>query len=426
MKGIDFLNSLAKWDNKSKFGLDNIKKVLFYLNNPQDRPKSIHIGGTNGKGTTSVAIASILGAAGYNVGLNTSPHLVRLNERFIINGVEASDQQISDSALKVQGAINYTNTSLSYHEAITATAFVLFQDLDWIVIEVGLGGRLDASNVLEKPNAVIITSISLDHELILGDTIGKISKEKAGIIKDSTILVLGELPDDANNVIKDVVADKSQTNVFQFTKNFSYKKLEQGIEFQSPMMTFPLSTYQYKNHTKAINDCLAIETCLLLGLNRYIEQGINNYYWPGRYETIVYQDNKFIVDAAHNPASIDALVEYLQINYPDKTDFQIIFAALDSKNWKYFIDQLKTYIVHWHIVLADSDVAVKTNQIGDYLSGLGINNYQEYGLDYSTAILNACQSPLNETIVAGSMYMIGGVKQLLHDLPKDYWKKITH
>jgi folylpolyglutamate synthase/dihydropteroate synthase len=160
----------------------------------------------------------------------------------------------------------------------------------------------------------------------------------------------------------------------------------------------------------------------LLGLNKYIEKGILGYYWPGRYETIVFQNNTFIIDAAHNPASIDALVEYLNLNYPSRNDFQIIFAALQTKNWKYFIDKLKDFIVSWHIVLADSDVAVNCNEIVNYLSCLGINNIQEYGLNYETAILKACENQAKETIVAGSMYMIGGLKKYLNESPKLYWE----
>ncbi len=421
MKGIDFLNSLTKWDNKSLFGLDSIKKVLKKLGNPQDRPKSIHVGGTNGKGTTSIAIASILGAAGFNVGLNTSPHLIRLNERFIINGKEATELEISEAALRVKRAMENEEVHLSYHEAITATAFVMFQALDWIVIEVGLGGRLDASNVISKPEAVIITSISLDHELILGDTISKIAMEKAGIIKDCNRILLGELPEEANNVIRAVIAESKEALSFQFGKEFTYRRLERGMEFQSSKLTIQLFNYHYQNHTKAINDCLAIETCLLLGLNEHISTGITNYYWPGRYETIVYQNNTFIVDAAHNPASIDALVEYLRINYPYKKDFQIIFAALQTKNWKYFVDKLKDFIVLWHIVLADSEVAVITEEIAIYLECHGVNSYRQYGNDYGEAITQACHNSTNETIVAGSMYMIGGVKSLLQRSPKNYW-----
>ncbi|MEX0595645.1 MAG: Mur ligase family protein, partial [Candidatus Paceibacterota bacterium] len=359
MKGIDYLNSLAKWDNKSSFGLDSIKKVLSQLHNPQNIPKSIHVGGTNGKGTTSVAIASILGSAGFSVGLNTSPHLIRINERFIINGREASDQQISDAALILMKEVNESGVHLSYHEAITATAFIMFKGLDWIVIEVGLGGRLDASNVLGSPEVVIITSISMDHELILGDSISKIAREKAGIIKDIHNVVIGELPEDAILEIQAVASSNSKTLVYQFGHNFNYQRENQGIQFYSPIKTIRLKDYNYKGHTKTINDCMAIEASLLIGLEeRYIQQGICGYYWPGRYEVIVFRNKKFIIDAAHNPASIDALVEYIKLHYPNKNDFNIIFAALHTKDWKYFVDQLKGYVRNWQIVLADSTVGV--------------------------------------------------------------------
>ena len=147
MNGLEYLQSLEAWDFKSAFSQNNISIVLDYLGNPQDKPRSIHVAGTNGKGSVSAMMSSILKQAGYRVGTNISPHLVKVNERFIINGEVISDVTLSEALITIKGAVEATGAPLSYHEALTAAAFHAFRDLDWIVMEVGLGGRLSLIHI---------------------------------------------------------------------------------------------------------------------------------------------------------------------------------------------------------------------------------------------------------------------------------------
>jgi len=185
-----------------KLGLENIQKFLSTLDNPQSKLKTIHIAGSNGKGSTAAFIASILMEYGYKVGLYTSPHFIRFNERIQINNVQIPDEYLANFITESEDYID--EHKLTFFEVTTAIAFKYFaeNDVDFAVIETGLGGRLDATNVLD-PLAVVITSISLEHTNILGDTIRKIAFEKAAIIKKHIHVFVGKLPMEAVAVVEE-------------------------------------------------------------------------------------------------------------------------------------------------------------------------------------------------------------------------------
>ena len=189
-----------------KLGLDNIKNFLDHIGNPQKKLKTIHVAGSNGKGSTSAFLSSILQELGNKVGLYTSPHFVRYNERIRINGIEIPDTYVAGFVQKYDKFIE--EHKLTFFEVTTAIAFQYFVDekVDIAVIETGLGGRLDATNVL-SPLATVITSISLEHTHILGDTIEKITTEKAGILKSSVPVFTGLLPTEAIKIIEDKGAE---------------------------------------------------------------------------------------------------------------------------------------------------------------------------------------------------------------------------
>lgn len=397
LPGIDYLNSLDFWDFKSQFTISAIKEALNLFNNPQDKPKSVHIAGTNGKGTVAAGMSSILSAAGHNVGLNTSPHLSCISERFIINGKLASLKDISEAALKIKG----TGIKLSYHEAITATAFVLFEKLDWIVIEVGLGGLVDASNVIKKPEVTIITSISYDHEHVLGSTLKEIAFQKAGIIKENVPVIIGNMADEALEVIYQVAKKRNAPVVRAelLSKNYSYIS-------------------KHKQH----NDSLSTSAAGILNLSKStIEKGLNRYSWPGRLENIVFGNKKFILDAAHNPESIDALAAYL--DEQGITKLNIIFAVLKTKNWKYMLNTLSKYIVNWNIVSTGVDASVSPEEISQELqklSGIDIQNISVFNKDYQSAVENGIKGNLT-VLVTGSIYMLGEVRPLLLEEEFSLW-----
>ncbi len=218
--GLSYLSGLRPWGGKGDFSLSSIKTVMGRLGNPQDSVKSIHVAGTNGKGSVSAGIASILGAAGFSVGLTISPHLARINERIVIDGVPIGDDELSLMAEEVRMAS--TGIELSFFEAITATFFLTAarRKVDYMVVETGLGGRLDATNVISRPEVSCITSIDFDHVAILGDTLPKIAAEKAGIIKGGSLAVVGEVGEDSFGVINDLSTAVS-AKLYGFGRDFS-------------------------------------------------------------------------------------------------------------------------------------------------------------------------------------------------------------
>ena len=169
-QGLSYLNTLTPWNGRGGFALEAISKILKRLDNPQDSYPSIHIAGTNGKGSVSSATASILAATGYKVGLNTSPHLQSLNERIVFDGLPISMETLGEFAYDIRSVSAKALEELSFHEAITALSFLAFREMgvEWAVVEVGLGGRLDASNVISRPAATAIVTIDFDHQHILG------------------------------------------------------------------------------------------------------------------------------------------------------------------------------------------------------------------------------------------------------------------
>ena len=192
----------------SRLGLDRVRELLAKLGDPQKSLKFVHIAGTNGKGSTAAMLAAVLEKAGYRTGLYTSPHLLRYNERFQVNGKEIGDQDLADATERVKQAADTMPDAPTQFELVTAIAFCLFQaaKCDIVVLEVGLGGRLDATNVIDVPEAAVITRIGLDHTEILGDTVEAIAAEKAGIVKPGKgRIVLATVKGDVHDIGKNIV-----------------------------------------------------------------------------------------------------------------------------------------------------------------------------------------------------------------------------
>src|SRR3989338_9419330 len=281
--------------NKIDLGLDDIKKLLESLGNPQTRFKSIHVAGTNGKGSVCAMLSSILQKAGHKVGLYTSPHLIKFNERIKINNLDISDiklarltEKIKPNSEKIKG--------ITYFELTTALAFLYFaqQKVDYAVIEVGLGGRLDATNVLLPENcaATAITNISLEHKDYLGDTIEKIACEKAGIIKEH-VPIITSASGEALEVIKKIAGEKHARLIV--AKPMEYECSLQG-EFQKP------------------NVGIAAEIAYLLNTDNNISEDIireafKEVTWPARLEFL---KHNLLIDCAHNPGAALVLAKEIE------------------------------------------------------------------------------------------------------------------
>ena len=312
-ESVEYIHSLLAFGIKP--GLERISMLLEMLDNPQDKLKVIHVAGTNGKGSTSTTISNMLIADGHKTGLFTSPYVIDFCERIQIDGENVDKDIFAECVSEVREKIEELNKQdiiITEFEAITVSAFLCFMkaECEYIVLEVGLGGRFDATNVVKKPEAVVITSISLDHIAILGDTIEKIAFEKCGIIKDKVPVITSiNQNDDALKVIKDtcekrncdlIITDPHRTEILDdsiFGTVFSYD----GNVYKTRLT----GNHQTEN---AVN---AIECAKTLGISEIaIAQGIENTRMIARME-IIGENPLVIRDGGHNEGCAEALYNFL-------------------------------------------------------------------------------------------------------------------
>ncbi len=319
---VDFLCRLQKVG--IKFGLNRTENLLERLGNPHRRYRAIHIAGTNGKGSTAALLSSILTRHGLRVGLYTSPHLVRFTERFRINDEESSPERIFDVFQDVVRVVHGEEWP-TFFEAVTAMAFHYFaqEGVDWAVIETGMGGRLDATNVIH-PEVSIITNVAMDHQEFLGSTLSAIAREKAGIVKERTPVVTAVKQPAAQSTLKTTCLKKAAPLYrygihFRVQKNGPQEFHYQGLARQWCKLTLGLlGEHQYTNAALALAALEVLETKELLALEPdKIAEGLLRVRWPGRLE-ILERQPLVILDGAHNPHGAECLRTALKTYFPSR------------------------------------------------------------------------------------------------------------
>lgn len=334
------INYLFKLERRGiKYNLNNIKTLLRFLGNPEKNFKSVHIAGTNGKGSVSSIINSILMEKGFRCGLYTSPHITDFRERILIDGEWASKKFIIDFTNKINNLIKKIEPS--FFEVATAMAFDYFskKKVDYAVIETGLGGRLDSTNIL-LPELSVITTIAIDHTDFLGNTIEKIAYEKAGIIKKYIPVVVGNLKPAALKEIKKK-SEKTKSELINSShKEISIKKRsEKGIDFtfENQKSTFPvIGDYQTKNLRTALTAIQALAEKNKLEISKnIIQKGLSkikvnsNFY--GRFDIVKYSP-KIITDVSHNEQAFENIAANLK--YFKYKNLIIIFGMMKDKNYR--------------------------------------------------------------------------------------------
>ena len=346
---LDFLGSLQFLG--SKLGLERVKQLLAAVGNPHEKVKIVHIAGSKGKGSTSMFMDNILQAAGYKVGLFTSPHLQSIRERIRLNGEMISTGEFSDMIAEVSAVdAKLRHGELgqaTFFEVMTVSAFLYFYraKVDIAVFEVGLGGRLDATNVCDTPEVCVITPISYEHTQILGKTLDLIAREKAGIIKPGVPVVSSKQRKNAEDVIREVAASKNAPIVFQ-GKDFDY--IDQEAIYSGQLMDFDDGGKQIKHMIVPLlgdhqlqNASLACKAAVLLRDKDYnisddaIRTGIANTFWPGRMEFVM-ESPLIVIDGAHNGASAEALVHALR-KHCACNKFSFVIGMLRDKDTRRFI-----------------------------------------------------------------------------------------
>lgn len=344
-KITDYIYNIPKLSKKCS--LDNTREMLRRLGNPEKHGRIIHVAGTNGKGSVCAYLNGILQAAGFTTGLFTSPHLIRMNERIKINGQDVSDdiftaaynKVLSVSTAMVEDGFSHP----SFFEFLFGMAMYIFglNNVDYIILETGLGGRLDATNAINNPVLSVITSIGLDHTELLGDTYEKIAAEKAGIIKAGVPVIFEDLRAGVTAVIRSK-AEETGAPVKFFAKkdivNIIKKDKYIDFSFHNGYYDNEIFTIVTNGIYQTENAALAIMAANELGVNDadIIRNGIKNVRWAGRMQEI---DDNMILDGAHNEAGIERFIESVgQDGFSG--DRYLIFSAVKDKHYDTMIKKL--------------------------------------------------------------------------------------
>ncbi|MEB6547940.1 bifunctional folylpolyglutamate synthase/dihydrofolate synthase [Heyndrickxia sporothermodurans] len=414
-EAIDWINSRLKFGIKP--GLERMEWMMKKLGSPEKKLKVIHIGGTNGKGSTVTYLRSILNEAGYRVGTFTSPYIETFNERISVNGQPITDEEIIQLVNSIQPFVEEIETtnlgSLTEFEVITVMAiyyFAYMNPMDMTIFEVGLGGRLDSTNILQ-PILSIITNIGMDHVNILGHTVAEIAFEKAGIIKNEIPVITGAKQKEALEVIKNKSKDMN-AKLFISKDDFkveNIRTLHRGEQF-----TFSYSNGQYQNLVinmlgkhQIENAILAIGAAIFLHIDEpMIREGLKKAFWPGRMEVL--SEHPFvIVDGAHNPEGINSLINTLQEHFPYKKK-KMIFAALSDKELTNMIQPLAKLDAEVYFTEFDFPRAASAEELFSLhlLPQAKVNKNWKKLLE---EMFNALEE--NEMlIISGSLYFISNVK----------------
>ncbi|MGE8540406.1 MAG: bifunctional tetrahydrofolate synthase/dihydrofolate synthase [Acinetobacter sp.] len=399
-------------------GLERVIPVAEKLGVTRPEAKVLTVAGTNGKGSTTTALASILNAQGYHVGLYQSPHIYRFNERVKLKGIEVSDQALVDAFVAVDDARRSCNLSLSFFEATTLAAFVIFkqQQCDVWVLEVGLGGRLDVVNVIE-PDVAVITNIGLDHTDWLGDTIEKIAFEKAGIIRPNIPVIFGgqqELP----QAIQDK-ANACHAQLHAVNRDYFYQYADDG---QSWLFASPGTTLKLPLGSLALdNISTAVAAILVSGLSvsqQAIAQGIVQAKLQGRFEIRKIAEKTVIFDAGHNPHGVDFLLKQLRkfLEYNKQyTEVVGVFSMLSDKDINSVVNLLKETVLMWKIAPLTVPRAAEIQQLDAALQGLNVQHFDSVKLAFKSALDESKNNQL--ILVCGSFHTLEAVWEYLEECP---------
>ena len=332
---MDYQESLQLLTSQEKFhinlGLDRMLKIAELFDNPQEKLKIIHVAGTNGKGSTCAMLAKTLEKNGFKTALFTSPHLKEYTERFKINFQDISKEKFAHYLCKVETVAKENEIPLTEFEILTMMAFLYFADekCDYLILETGMGGRLDATNIVSKPILTIIVSISSDHTDRLGKTLEDIAFEKAGILKNNVPVIISKLNKGFDVVKKQ--ADVVGANLIEVEKDFVLVDVEKNI-FSNGEKTYQLSL---RGLNQGQNLALVDKACEYLKINP--AEALKNVVWKSRLE--YFEDKNLLVDAAHNPDAVRLLKANLDVYFKNKKRV-FLFGVLNTKDYSKIIENL--------------------------------------------------------------------------------------
>ena len=367
-----------------KLGLDNVRKLLDALGNPHEQLRCIHVAGTNGKGSVCAMLDSVARAAGFSTGLYTSPHLVRFNERIQVSGQPIGDQEVLEGLNLIRKVSAESECSPTFFEIATALAFLHFlaKRVDLVILETGLGGRLDATNLI-TPVLAVLTSIDLDHQRILGDSRPKIAREKAGIIKPNIPVVSIEQTEDVRAVIDEVAAARNAPVTYTSAPLLDYK--------------IALAGSHQKLNAALVKDVFAVAK--LNVSSEALRAGLESVFWPGRFQSI---DEQLTIDGAHNLPASERLVQTWKECRAGASP-TIVFGGLSDKELDKMLSVLSEIATRFYLVPVRSPRSEDPTKIGVPPGAL-----VSYFPGPREAVEAARQFP-EPILVTGSLFLVGEV-----------------
>lgn len=410
---LDFIHSV-KWRG-SKPGLSRTRELMEKLGSPQKRCKFIHIAGTNGKGSTSAMLASILTRAGYRTGLYTSPYLFRFNERMAIDGTPISDSELCLLAEEIRPLAESMADRPTEFEIVTAIGMEFFarHSCDYVVLEVGMGGRLDSTNVIDPPEAAVITRIGLDHTRELGDTVEEIAVEKAGIIKSGSSVVVYDQERSVMDVFANACLERgagfrtasfADIRLADFSRSgqrFSYREFE---DLRLPL----LGRHQLCNAAVVLECIQALRSRGAEISRQAVYEGLASVVWPARFE-IVSRSPWFVVDGGHNPQCMETVRDDLLEYFPNMRRVMLL-GVLADKDYEDMFSLLMPLADEFVTVTPDNPRALSAEDLAAFLRGKGKSACAcatiEQGVQRAISLADG------STVVCavGSLYMAGAVR----------------
>ena len=408
---------LDRMKYKRKYGLDRMRALMSLLGNPQDEYPIIHVTGTNGKGSTIAMLSSLFVHHGKKVGAFVSPHLIDYTDRFLIDGEVMPEEEFEIVGNLVQQAetkLIDEYEPLSFFEIMTAMALVYFsrKKVEVALLEVGIGGLLDTTNIVDSTISVI-TSIGMDHEEMLGNTIEEIAIQKTGIFKQNQAVVLGNLPTEALQVAV-VVGKAYNCDLHTFEREFKIEPLEDGFIFTNADIQIHIPYLNLKGKYQLENAAVALE-CFLLFEKKFqlpidssaIQESFQTVTWPGRME-VVHHSPTVILDGAHNIHALKRFVETVKQNGELEDQQTILFSALKRKHYKEMVDYLRKELPEARLVLTTFD----------YVGAIEKQDYLHSEIEFVENAQQFVEKYMNKTSdqealwITGSLYFISFMRKI--------------
>ena len=417
-QAVDYIESPAL--PRGRYGLERLKQALELLGNPQHKVRFVHVAGTNGKGSCAAMLASVLKEAGYRTGLYISPHLRRYNERMQVDGVDISDDDLIRAAQRVKEVCEQLGGTPIVFEVLTLMALWYFAErrCDFVVLEVGIGGKLDATNCIPAPAAALIAQLGFDHTETLGSTIEEIAAQKGGIAKPGSQLVMAEQEPAALRVVEQLcreqgcgftVADPERLQVLSTSPEGQRLRDRTYGELLLPLAGF----HQVKNSANVLTVVELLKGEGFAIPDRAVRQGIERTVWPARFERLS-RSPDFILDGGHNPQCVQAAVQALQDYYPGK---KVVFLTgmMKDKDSAAMLAKMAEVAKAFVCLHADSERAFGAQELAREIENtLSLAAYPAASAQEGCALAQRLAGEQGVVCALGSLYLAGEIRAVFH------------